>query len=378
MALLDRRQRPGLPQSLLAELPQRLQQPVPRLVGIDHLHHGPVDQIDHDTCGALEAVGRRSAHDFGGFEVEAAGEGRQVGESLLVGRIEQLVRPLHEPVEAVVSRVEARPLAGEQGEALIEAVRQGFGPDRAHPRGGQLDGQWQPVELATDLRRRRHVALVELEARPCVSGSVSEQPHRGGGPNLVATRAGRRYAQGREHVDELAGQAQRRPTGRQHGQSHAATAEALHQGNDGTQDVLAVVEHEQHRPVVDELLDRPLQREMLTLLDIERARDELDGGIRVAQGGQLDHDDLGEAGSAGVGDRHRQSGLADTSRSHDGDDGMPVELLPERRDVVGATDELRRLTSGRWRRRGVRRLLDVVVQRRIVGEDASLQVPGRR
>ena len=156
------------------------------------------------------------------------------------------------------------------------------------------------------------------------------------------------------------------------------TAEALDQGNDGTQDVLAVVEHEQHRPVVDELLDRPLQREMLTLLDIERAGEELDGGVRVAQGGQLDDDDLGEAVGAGVGDRHRQSGLADTSRSHDGDDGMPIELLPERRDVVGATDELRRLTPGQRHGSGPHRLLDVVVQRRIVGEDASLQVPGRR
>ena len=119
-------------------------------------------------------------------------------------------------------RVEARRLAGEQGEALIEAVRQGFGPDRAHPRGRQLDGQWQAVELPTDLRRRSQVALVELESRACLGGSVGEQLHGGGGPNLVAARAGRRYAERREHVDELAGQAQRRPTGRQHGESRGS------------------------------------------------------------------------------------------------------------------------------------------------------------
>ena len=57
---------------------------------------------------------------------------------------------------------------------------------------------------------------------------------------------------------------------------------------------------------------------------------------------------------------------------------MSIELLPERRDVAGATDELRRLTPGQWRGSGLRRLLDVVVQRGIVGEDASLQLPGRR
>ena len=92
------------------------------------------------------------------------------------------------------------------------------------------------------------------------------------------------------------------------------TAEALDERNDGPQDVLAIVEHEQHRPVVDELLDRSLQREVLALLDVQRAGDELDGGVRIAQRGQLDDDDLGEAVGAGVGDRRRQSSLADASR----------------------------------------------------------------
>ena len=142
--------------------------------------------------------------------------------------------------------------------------------------------------------------------------------------------------------------------------------------------MLAVVEHEQHRPVVDELLDRSLQREMLALLDIERAGDELDGGVRFAQGGQLDDDDLGEAVGAGVGDRHRQSCLADTSRSGDGDDGTPIELLAQGGDVAGAADELRGLTTRQRYGRDPHRLLDVVVQRRIVGEDPSLQVLGRR
>ena len=125
--------------------------------------------------------------------------------------------------------------------------------------------------------------------------------------------------------------------------------------------MLAVVEHEQHRPVVDELLDRSLQREMLTLLDVEHAGNQLDGGVRVAQGGQLDDNNVGEAVGAGAGDRHRQPGLADTSRSDDRDDGTPTKLIPQGRDVVGATDELGGLTPSQWQGSDPHRLLDVVV-----------------
>ncbi len=48
MALLDRRERAGVPEALLAELAQRLEQPVAGLVGVDQLHHRLVDEVDHD------------------------------------------------------------------------------------------------------------------------------------------------------------------------------------------------------------------------------------------------------------------------------------------------------------------------------------------
>ena len=110
---------------------------------------------------------------------------------------------------------------------------------------------------------------------------------------------------GAKHVDGLARQPERLPTGGQHGQPRAVPAQPLDQGNDGVEDVLAVVEHQQHRPVLDELLDRPRQREVLALLDVERAGDERDGGVRVAHGGQLDDGHLREL--FGAGGRRRSS-----------------------------------------------------------------------
>ena len=80
MTLLDRPKRAGLPEPLLAELPQRLEQAVAGLVGVDQLHHRLVDKVDHRRRAAPTPVAAgRTAHGLGGIEVEAAREHRQVG-----------------------------------------------------------------------------------------------------------------------------------------------------------------------------------------------------------------------------------------------------------------------------------------------------------
>ena len=141
-------------------------------------------------------------------------------------------------------RVDARPLAGEQGEALVEAGRQRLDADRAHPRRRQLDRQRQPVEPPADLRHRRQAALVELEARARLGGAVGEQlrRRRRTGPRRRRAGAPARRS-GASTWTDSPGKPERLPTGRQHGQPQAVSAEALDQGHDGTEDVLAVVEH---------------------------------------------------------------------------------------------------------------------------------------
>ena len=74
MALLDRSQRPGRPEALLAELPQRLEQPVAGFVGVEQLHHRLVDEVDdgadRDAVGGVD----RTAHRLGGVQIERPGE----------------------------------------------------------------------------------------------------------------------------------------------------------------------------------------------------------------------------------------------------------------------------------------------------------------
>jgi hypothetical protein len=142
--------------------------------------------------------------------------------------------------------------------------------------------------------------------------------------------------------------------------------------------VLAVVEHQQHGSILDELLDRSRQREVLALLDVECAGDQRDGGVCVAHRGQLDDGHLREPFGAGCCDGHGDACLADAPRAEDRDDRTLLERLSHGLDVIGATDELGGLTA---RQRGLswsERRSRWSEQGGIVGEDLRLQRLRRR
>jgi len=152
-------------------------------------------------------------------------------------------------------------------------------------------------------------------------------------------------------VHGLPWQPERLPTCRQHRQPHAAPAEALDQRNDRIEHVLAVVQEQQHRPVLDELLERLSQRELLVLLDVERGGDDGDGSLRPPHGGQLDDRHLLKPPRTGGRHSHGHPRLADATRAADGDDRAFCESLLDGRDVTGPTDQRRGLTA---RQRGHR------------------------
>ena len=117
---------------------------------------------------------------------------------------------------------------------------------------------------------------------------------------------------------------------------------------------------------------------MLALLDIEGGGDEGNRGLRVAHGGQLDDGDLRELLGAGGGNRHRQPGLADSSRPADRDDRTVGEHRPHGGDVVGSTDQLGRFTPGQRRPDGARVDARRPKQGRVIGEDLRFQRLRRR
>src|SRR6185437_17088138 len=68
--------------------------------------------------------------------------------------------------------------SGEHVKSQIQPARQPLDPERRGARGGELDGEWNAVQAATDGGDRRGVALAEVKMRIGGAGAGDEQPHR--------------------------------------------------------------------------------------------------------------------------------------------------------------------------------------------------------
>jgi len=157
---------------------------------------------------------------------------------------------------------ERRPAAGcQQAEPVIEPCRDLFGRHGCDSRGGELQRKGDTVQSCADLGHRRCVALVQDELCPRRRCPFGEQSHSSVGPEFSKRRQmfdiGHRQ---RWHAPgDLAGDPQTFATSRQHADLRAPAQDGIHEPRAGIQDVLAVVEHQQHPPCsqsADEGTDR--------------------------------------------------------------------------------------------------------------------------
>ena len=363
MALLDRRQRPGRPEALLAELAQRLEQPVAGLVGVDQLHHRLVDQVDDDACrDAVGGVGR-TAHGLGGVEIEAAGERREVGERLLVDGIEQLVGPLDEP-------------RGGCGAADRCSAR--WPASRAKRWSSRSASASTPIERI--LAAASSIASGSPSSRRQISADRRRGCGRRAGTRVAPRRRGRRTAarrrrrgprrrllgaparrSGASTWTDSPGKPERLATGGQHGQSRAVPARAAGPGARRRRGrARSCRARSSTGPVVDELLDRPLQREVLALLDVERGwrragRWRPGRARRPARRRRPGRSCSAQAAATVIASRVLPTPPGPQIVTI----GRLAEHRPHGRDVVGPTDQLRRLTPRQRRpRRASRRAVD--------------------
>ncbi len=213
--------------------------------------------------------------------------------------VEQVVGPVEGGPQRLVPRRGGARAALEDAERVVEPLRQL--PDRQHPDPGrgQLDRQRQPVEPGANLGDGLLVGVGDGERRRHLPGPVLEQ-HGRVGP------AKRRYRPG-----PLALDAEGLAAGREDAERGAVGEQALGQARAGGREVLAVVQHEQHRAAPGVAASAQVGRDggdlvrFLGLGHAERRghgrRDEL----RVGQRGELDPGDVGwlAGGSAGLGGR---------------------------------------------------------------------------
>ena len=222
-------------------LAHRLQQPVagsaPAVVG-DHqrLVHQQRELIEHLVALHVTAAGDR----LGGVEVESAQKHRQPAKQDPLGFGQQRVRPVHRGAQGLLAAYRGARTAGQQPEPVMQAVEDFGQRQRAHPCGGELDRQRQPIEARADFGHDCGVVVGDGEIGASVASPVGEQFD-----GFVAKR------QRRHPPAHLAGHTDRLTAGGQQRQSRSGAEQRIDQRRTGVEQVLAVVQHHQHLPVGD-------------------------------------------------------------------------------------------------------------------------------
>ena len=105
-----------------------------------------------------------------GVEVESAHEHRQPAEQDALGFGQQRVRPVDRGAQGLLAPHRGARAAGQQAEAVVQAVEDLGQRQRAHPRGRELDGERHAVEPLADLRHGRGVVVGDGEVGPEPAG----------------------------------------------------------------------------------------------------------------------------------------------------------------------------------------------------------------
>ena len=234
-----------LTEPLLRVLPDRLQHSVTRsATDVLGEHQRLVDQQGEEVENLMTfdvATGCRRR----GIEIESGHEHREPREQHAFRLGQQRMRPVHRRAQRLLSPHRRACPARQQPEAIVQPVPDLGQGEHPHTRGSQFDCQRDAVEPPTDVDHDGAILLGEMEIGPDPTGALGEQFHR-----LVAERQ-RRYP-----PDHLARNADRFPTGRQQRRRRAARLHRDHQFRARVEQMLAVVQHQQHATAADELQQR--------------------------------------------------------------------------------------------------------------------------
>ena len=285
-----------------------------------------VDESPHDL-GDVELVELRIAEGrLDLIEPEAVHEDAERVEHGLLDGVEELVAPVEEPLQRPLAIGEERGVAGRRPPAA-DASEEVGGRQDAAACGRQLDRQRKSVEVGTELGDHRSVRVVEDGRRVASTGAIDEQLD---GSVSVHERLQRVHLLG-AHAQALAagGQDPRRRTRRRDPRDQLAS---------GREHVLAVVEDHEDLVVAEVVDDRvegivdTSQSQRLA----HHAPDRLAGRHRR----EVHHPrPAGPAWCDRQSELDGEAGLADATRSADGDHLAGGHQRAERSELVAAADD---------------------------------------
>ena len=324
-----------LGQSLLGVLPDGLQHAVPGsaecFVGDDQRlvdeQRQLVEHLMRGHFGPGRDLSRR-------IEVEAADEHREPTEQRALGVGQQRVRPVDGGPQCLLAPDRGARAAGQQPEPVHQTVQdlvEGQGPNAGRR---EFDRQWHAVEAVADGGHRAGVVRRDVKVGAHQAGAVGEQVD-----GVVAQRQ-RRHPPDRltRHAERFAARGEQRQLG----------ACADERGGDPgafVEQVLAVVEHDEHPAVGSE------------------AQHDVDGG-HARKVGQTQRADHRAGDDVGVGDRREvdvedppvelgpdparefdgQPGLADSARPGQRHQAVRAQRRAHLGELGGPADERRELS----------------------------------
>ena len=179
--------------------------------------------------------------------------------------------------------------ADQEPEAGVETSLELGDRERPQPRRGQLQREGDAVEAPAHVADAPEVVVGRLEPRPGQRGAVEEQLHRLG---VEAERVVVGHGERVDDVDRLPDEAERLAAGGHHAHRPSGLEDLLGEEGGLAEDVLAVVQHQQHLRAAEAVADGVGQQAGLLLLDAERGGDRC--GHAVGRGG-VGGADVGEA-----------------------------------------------------------------------------------
>ena len=196
-------------------------------------------QVKHLPFRDVAAGGDR----FRGIQGPASGEDREPVEHAPLLRAEQVVGPVDQGSQGLVTRQGGTVPRGQQAEPLIEPDVDLRRRERAKAGRGELESQRDTVETNADRRHRRRASVVDDEAPPVQRGVLREQLHRlEGGQPVRSGEIGGRDGQAGNPEDVLPADAKRLPARDQQADPRARPDDGVCQLGDRAEHLLSVVE----------------------------------------------------------------------------------------------------------------------------------------